>query len=817
MTSEKSISGKISGYLEKKGKLRIGSPWRKYWFVLEGRLLLYYRSKDEYDTIRPCKGSVSLCPPCNVKLTHNSHCTFQIECRYSTVTLRAENRIEQEKWMQAIMLSTSQTKITSNRMNHFRYSLDDLPDRIKRNKENICTLVRQNTLPRRFKSPKRERKDILDEIQPTQHSSRSTGTLNNIPSKEKYTKSPRLPKNKNLCRLLKQSNSLHNVVKETGDNNENCSLNKSQSYEEIAESNGIDKKGVVTKRNKHWKSDGHLVASRGSTGSLLHAPIKEEIETISNQNNGKFSTENEAQLSRKNSLKYAYQEEVLYENISEVWMRQMKLKEDERKEYNSSTQSSSCDGKIKHKDNRIKTFLNLVKMPKDSEDTPKKITRSQSFVRKFLRRKSKSFESDNNNQEATVVDKEEVRKSVSDSQKLAQLQKIIESRRHSLRKSITDTEATNEFNGKQQEKNYCKEITTEEGKPSLPPRQYQNQRPTSPYHDTPRPSNPIILIEKKRSPIPSAVPLVESPGNYKTIEEILVELDEQKHIENEAGEARTTDDVEDSLLQDVELRKKTRSPDADRHFAYNGSETGEIGDRRGRYSSELGALLEELAKITSAPVLNAGTTYSLVTPATVSEEWLEVIPSRRRMSDPDYDIPRPHTSLQFNNRDKLAPENLMPATQFFGPVLSSPPKSSSPTLQRVTSWNSIDPDSLEPTHCNNGTSRDGQDATSKQKEEWLHNVSYTSHDYNQRYRHVNEEFNDTNVLSYNYNMHKESLIYSDINKSDINMNQEKQEVIYNFKRELKRVTNENARETFARGQEQFIDSLEPYTEISTTL
>lgn len=40
------------------------------------------------------------------------------------------------------------------------------------------------------------------------------------------------------------------------------------------------------------------------------------------------------------------------------------------------------------------------------------------------------------------------------------------------------------------------------------------------------------------------------------------------------------------------------------------------------------------------------------------------------MSDPDYDIPRPHSSLVFESKTEN-PENVIPATRFFGPVLES--------------------------------------------------------------------------------------------------------------------------------------------------
>ncbi|KAJ8931682.1 hypothetical protein NQ314_015398, partial [Rhamnusium bicolor] len=128
--------------------LKMMSSYKRYWFVLEGRLLLYYRSKDEYEAISPCKGSINLGPPCNVKPCSSLAGVFQIETRTSTITLRAENREDQTRWMQGIMSALNQNK-NSNRLSHFRYSLDELTQQqvVK------GVLERQNTIPQRISSP----------------------------------------------------------------------------------------------------------------------------------------------------------------------------------------------------------------------------------------------------------------------------------------------------------------------------------------------------------------------------------------------------------------------------------------------------------------------------------------------------------------------------------------------------------------------------------------------------------------------------------------------------------------------------------------
>ncbi|XP_054276305.1 uncharacterized protein LOC128995342 [Macrosteles quadrilineatus] len=58
---EKKPSIRIAGYLEKRGKMRLlVCRWKRWWFVLEGRLLLYYKSQLEYLNLSPCRGSLNL-------------------------------------------------------------------------------------------------------------------------------------------------------------------------------------------------------------------------------------------------------------------------------------------------------------------------------------------------------------------------------------------------------------------------------------------------------------------------------------------------------------------------------------------------------------------------------------------------------------------------------------------------------------------------------------------------------------------------------------------------------------------------------------
>ncbi|XP_045478202.1 uncharacterized protein LOC123683302 isoform X2 [Harmonia axyridis] len=120
---------KITGYLERRGKLLMNS-WKRYWYVLEGHLLLYYGSKEEYDALSPCKGSLTLGPTCSVKPYSSTTHKFQITTRSgNVVTLRAESILEQNKWMQAICTTLNENQkvdISPTKLCHFRYSTESV-------------------------------------------------------------------------------------------------------------------------------------------------------------------------------------------------------------------------------------------------------------------------------------------------------------------------------------------------------------------------------------------------------------------------------------------------------------------------------------------------------------------------------------------------------------------------------------------------------------------------------------------------------------------------------------------------------------------
>ncbi|XP_068217122.1 nucleolar protein dao-5-like isoform X2 [Palaemon carinicauda] len=100
---------KHQGTLMKKGSSPF-SLWKKYYFVLDGKLLMYYRSDSDYKGLAGAKGSLDLTPLEDVKIKKpgktKAPFPFGLYMKNpKTVNLAAETTEEREKWM-AILLGT---------------------------------------------------------------------------------------------------------------------------------------------------------------------------------------------------------------------------------------------------------------------------------------------------------------------------------------------------------------------------------------------------------------------------------------------------------------------------------------------------------------------------------------------------------------------------------------------------------------------------------------------------------------------------------------------------------------------------------------
>ncbi|XP_047116740.1 uncharacterized protein LOC124797429 [Schistocerca piceifrons] len=120
---------RLSGYLEKKGGMKLIPAWKQYWFVLKGQLLLYYRSEADYLNISVHKGSINMGLASNVRPGLNRPNIIEIITRTQIVTLRTKDRSTQEQWLQAMLESMAVPKSARNSTvpMHMRYSLDNLP------------------------------------------------------------------------------------------------------------------------------------------------------------------------------------------------------------------------------------------------------------------------------------------------------------------------------------------------------------------------------------------------------------------------------------------------------------------------------------------------------------------------------------------------------------------------------------------------------------------------------------------------------------------------------------------------------------------
>ncbi|KAF2895083.1 hypothetical protein ILUMI_11088 [Ignelater luminosus] len=873
---------KISGYLEKKAKLRIGSPWKKYWFVLEGRLLLYYRSKDEYETLSPCKGSINLCPPCNVKPALSAACVFQIECRASTVTLRAESRQEQERWMQALLAAIAQSKSSPSRMSHFRYSLDDLPMSAAEDKKSGHLLSRQNTMPHRISSspkPKRnskstiierlqnigaqtyggslntitklankdqseeKRKDVSKDSEASQeityeedkdqvnnnksgsekqllpkppHKSSSSERIQNLfTENEQYSiiqeensidlrldeQTTRLENPEKVKSLIVENdqyviNSNENKPLEIKENisenkkkksfmlendqyiyleeekttNEEASFIRSKEirrtehlYERISNDSSISEysRNSKGKQNSLYErisgsstnSDTHVNKVNAQYSVVHKDGTKQKTKTRKSVQENEYSVpvidhnkntllvdndqyiptiddksnDNEysdgliytpeyseyAAIDKTKELEDLYEDpdhikkqqtenSTLYQDIEPVLPPRPDYKRLESSEETSSQSSSNEGKKSKH---RFKLLSHIMKSDKKSEGKPKTKRRATSFLNKMWRRKAKSLDSEDDITYETVdyeIIEKQIEKDRNDLEMLQELQKILEARKNLLQVKLNSSETKGEKPNQPTESKVQPIVevkeeesldirsarTVEEIRPSLPPRQSQS---LSPYHDVPQNNQAVnnicdnknVLIENSANSSTEDnnkdSNINKLTKNIKTIDDILKDLDEEKDIRESRQKVRQLIEKFNDIQNDDEvvLRKKSKT-----EISKSRSDTkllqtlkrDNLSDKANRESDELTILLEELSKVTCAPVLTPGVTSSLVNPMLTDDEWLQLIPiRRRRLSDPDYDVPRPHRSLQLHGSTKQVQDNPIPATRFFGPIL--PPSS----------------------------------------------------------------------------------------------------------------------------------------------
>ncbi|XP_022916650.1 putative leucine-rich repeat-containing protein DDB_G0290503 [Onthophagus taurus] len=661
---------KMCGYLEKKGnKMKMMSSWKLKWFVLKGRLLLYYRSKDEYEACKgPCKGSINLGPNCIVKPLLGTSCVFQIETRAKTIILRAKNRLEQEKWLQSILSVLNQNQAASNIVGtqHFRYYSDELVPKQQQPKETGVNrvLTRQNTMPERFKLKKRQT---------------FCGSLENVLSKtcEELEKSlnKKCLSTQNIedTTIRKESEEVINDLYSTNEVDQKSGENNLNIYYRISTDSNQPKEGVsqenlniYTKINDYVTQNEMDNIEKKNEEELVEndqyctAAIK-IIETKSNQyheynlpgRDNIYSVPNVDQ----NENKISKIDDVNPYSICDIFPKQ-KLHEE-----------SIYDTPIEVFDNKKGKIDELKSEEEKKPQLPKKVN----FLKKFFKLKArkeqaevgKSLKNDNEKlYEGDLVNK----KVLEELQKLLVAKKASLQQQNQIKPDLATKRMLEELQNLLINKKEVKFSPINLENPPIPPQ----KQPETIYQE-----------------IPDSIGNIDNHTYANTalikIDKILSDLDNMKKTSNPFSTGKVKSIIAKFNNHEINESKNDTFNVTLREKASN---TSTISSKNS--SDELNLLLSELVKVTNAPILTPGVTISLNPPPICYNDEFETDSSsitKRRHSEPDYDVPRPHSNLNIvkNEVDK---DDVFVATRFFGPVLLNYDDFSNAST-------SITPDSLE--------------------------------------------------------------------------------------------------------------------------
>nr|CAH7718288.1 unnamed protein product [Callosobruchus chinensis] len=728
---------KMSGYLEKKGKKKMIASYKKYWFVLEGRLLLYYRSEDEYKGISPCKGSINLGPPCNVKPCLSSPGVFQIETRSSTITLRAENIEEQNKWMLCLMAAINPTKHPP-KLSHFRYSLNGQQKDTKPQNPNSEATDRGNTsnviierlqkmgaqtyvtqlLNRKIEVGKkamseeslfkgncdcivqlsRSSEDVGTSQRSAEHiyeriskeSLMSTGSSSDARNASVSCKNKsfgeKWPDNRNdMIKAHRES-----FIKSTFNANDVIEMgNQSRSTTTLKENH---RRARESFRCPEKSKNGGGITRDSSTKRQQNRPTtlitendryaRNEIFMANESNKAEVATQTEVpergiysvvekKVDRENNV-------VLTETIEKVDHNENKVVPDvsknaERNAYciadiyelaknndvlyeDLEKYAKFCELKNKEVEKNKAKEKKSKKKDDEGEDKKEKLKKRPSFIKRVWKRKTKK-DRDEHILDSPVSDCGD-NIHITDGttvRMLSQLHDILENKVPTLLGKISQS-SSSESNRKSESNSEGKSSTNSgaivgdlcedySDCPALPPKTKKIEC-SSPYHDVPTNNKSAALPAKRKNKL----------DNVKSLDEILDELECERRDEH--GKVR-------NLIQQFSTKENMLEHGGvvlRRHRKFN-------YPREDLESDELTRLLEELSKVTNAPILTPGATCSMVASNSKDKELSKLLPERRRRySEPDYDIPRSHKSLK-SFRKTEEPDNVIGSTRFFGPIL----------------------------------------------------------------------------------------------------------------------------------------------------
>ncbi|KAI4457304.1 hypothetical protein MML48_8g00016299 [Holotrichia oblita] len=750
------------------------SSWKTYWFVLEGRLLLYYKSKDDEYALSPCKGSINLGPSCTVKPLLGF--------------LKAKTRLDQERWMQAILAALNHNSKT-NGMIHFRYSSDDLiPRKIT---ELPSTLSRQHTLPNnRLKVAKRHTFCRSFETIQSSFENRPKSTIIKSNDTNKTTKLNKdqptimienteyvtqddietrsrksdsiIIENVDYCAVPNlDENPPHNQ----GEDNEYYAVSPvSEAERQLLRKRPQDKNYHIYERiSGESANSGDLIQDNTIYASateiqrpFLKAPndniddvsIESDIYNAVNDNdrdsdiiveNDEYCTPDiivtdtnlvsyhEYNLPDKNRHIYSvpnfdhndnrisqdrfrYEDEVNPYSVCQLYPKSkmasrtsaVKSTKDDR---SSKDEYALYDNPMEyivppHQEGGnvskiMRKFKRLGSTGQDDNIDKKaspSVAKKANFLQKLFRKAGNKKkeppapppEPAQEEIEYAQIDEEAVRKMdmayCIDKKLLTELEMILQLKRLKLQEYL----------------DICDNTSTNVNSDDPPPKNRQQIKRQTSTGATTKPKVPLKPPPKKIMSMDD-----DKYTNLKTIDEILDDLEEMKRTNSlTGGKVRC---LIEKFNQTVGVGKKEMKSDENNHNSND---------------DELNKLLLELAKVTNAPLLTPGVTSSLgVTSSTKDVEFLNLIPKiQRRHSEPDYDIPRPHSNLKITKNPDKTEDDVLTATRFFGPVL---PNYENKDKEQITS---ITPDSLE------------TDATSSNLTD-VNLTSYSSHKY-ENFGHV---------------------------------------------------------------------------------
>lgn len=152
----------MEGYLRKRtAKLNLKWFWRKYWFVLDGRSLLYFKSQSNYNSLGTCKGLVDFGLVQAVRPSQGSKNTYTMEVitRSDVIYLAADDWQTRQVWVAALQAAIQISEVSWP----FKVELDNAPKLAQIQKGEICNSlsVPENEVRRSGNNDRRQKTSSL--------------------------------------------------------------------------------------------------------------------------------------------------------------------------------------------------------------------------------------------------------------------------------------------------------------------------------------------------------------------------------------------------------------------------------------------------------------------------------------------------------------------------------------------------------------------------------------------------------------------------------------------------------------------------------